>query len=58
MPAPATTKQTRLLDPGQVLKVLATDRGALVDIPTHGRGHWQRAAHHRRGGRRDRGLDS
>jgi len=33
MPVPATTKQMRLLEPGQVLKVLATDRGALADIP-------------------------
>jgi TusA-related sulfurtransferase len=33
MPILATTKQMRLLEPGQVLKVLATDRGALADIP-------------------------
>jgi tRNA 2-thiouridine synthesizing protein A len=33
MPVLATTKQMRLLEPGQVLKVLATDRGALADIP-------------------------
>jgi tRNA 2-thiouridine synthesizing protein A len=29
----ATTKEMRLAEPGQVLKVLATDRGALADIP-------------------------
>jgi tRNA 2-thiouridine synthesizing protein A len=33
MPILAATKAIRLLQPGQVLKVLATDRGALSDIP-------------------------
>ncbi len=33
IPVLATTKQMKLLEPGQVLKVLATDRGALADIP-------------------------
>lgn len=33
MPVLATAKAMRLLEPGQVLKVLATDRGALSDIP-------------------------
>ena len=33
MPVLATTKEMRLADPGQVVKVLATDRGALADIP-------------------------
>jgi tRNA 2-thiouridine synthesizing protein A len=33
MPILAATKQMRLLEPGQVLKVLATDRGALADFP-------------------------
>ena len=33
MPVLATTKQMRLLEPGQVLKVLATDRGAIADFP-------------------------
>jgi tRNA 2-thiouridine synthesizing protein A len=33
MPVLAATKAMRMLDPGQVLKVLATDRGALSDIP-------------------------
>jgi TusA-related sulfurtransferase len=33
MPILAATKQMRQLDPGQVLKVLATDRGAMADIP-------------------------
>lgn len=33
MPVMAATKAMRLLAPGQVLKVLATDRGALKDIP-------------------------
>lgn len=33
MPVLATTKAMRRLAPGQVLKVLATDRGALSDIP-------------------------
>lgn len=33
MPVLATTKAMRLLQPGQVLKVLATDKGATSDIP-------------------------
>ena len=33
MPVLATTKAMRRLEPNQVLKVLATDRGALSDIP-------------------------
>lgn len=33
MPVLAATKAMRLLEPGQVLKVLATDRGALSDMP-------------------------
>lgn len=33
MPVLATTKAMRRLDPNQVLKVLATDKGALSDIP-------------------------
>lgn len=33
MPVMAATKAMRLLAPGQVLKVLATDRGSLKDIP-------------------------
>lgn len=33
MPVLATAKAMKLLDPGQVLKVLATDRGSLSDIP-------------------------
>lgn len=33
MPVLAATKAMRRLAPGQVLKVLATDRGALSDIP-------------------------
>ncbi len=33
MPVLAATKAMRLLDPGQILKVLATDRGSLSDIP-------------------------
>jgi tRNA 2-thiouridine synthesizing protein A len=33
MPVLAATKAMRLLQPGQVLKVLATDRGALSDMP-------------------------
>jgi tRNA 2-thiouridine synthesizing protein A len=33
MPVLAATKAIRLLEPGQVLKVLATDKGALSDIP-------------------------
>ena len=33
MPVLAATKAMRLLQPGQVLKVLATDKGALSDIP-------------------------
>jgi TusA-related sulfurtransferase len=41
MPVLATTKAMRRLAPGQVLKVLATDRGALSDM---GRGHRQRTA--------------
>ena len=33
MPILAATKAMRLLEPGQVLKILATDRGSLSDIP-------------------------
>lgn len=33
MPVLAATKAMRNLSPGQVLKVLATDRGSLADIP-------------------------
>jgi tRNA 2-thiouridine synthesizing protein A len=33
MPVMAATKAMRRLGPGQVLKVLATDRGSLGDIP-------------------------
>lgn len=33
MPVLAATRAMRLLEPGQILKVLATDRGALSDIP-------------------------
>jgi tRNA 2-thiouridine synthesizing protein A len=33
MPVLATTKEMWLAEPGQVVKVLATDRGALADIP-------------------------
>ncbi len=33
MPVMAATKAMRLLSPGQVLKVMATDRGSLKDIP-------------------------
>ncbi|HEU5160810.1 MAG TPA: sulfurtransferase TusA family protein [Streptosporangiaceae bacterium] len=33
MPVMAATKAMRRLEPGQVLKVLATDRGSLGDIP-------------------------
>lgn len=33
MPVLATAKAMRRLAPGQALKVLATDRGALSDIP-------------------------
>ena len=33
MPVMAATKAMRRLAPGQVLKVLATDRGSLADIP-------------------------
>ena len=33
MPILAATKAMKLLEPGQVLKVLATDKGSLSDIP-------------------------
>jgi tRNA 2-thiouridine synthesizing protein A len=33
MPVMAATRAMRRLTPGQVLKVLATDRGSLADIP-------------------------
>lgn len=33
MPVMAATKAMRKLDPGEVLKVLATDKGSLGDIP-------------------------
>ena len=33
MPVMAATRAMRRLSPGQVLKVMATDRGSLADIP-------------------------
>ena len=33
MPVMAATKAMHHLDPGQVLKIMATDRGSLADIP-------------------------
>ena len=33
MPVMAATKAARRMEPGQLLKVLATDKGALSDIP-------------------------
>ncbi len=33
MPVMAATKAMRRLTPGQVLKVMATDRGSVADIP-------------------------
>ncbi|HEX6197637.1 MAG TPA: sulfurtransferase TusA family protein [Jiangellaceae bacterium] len=33
MPVLAATKAMKLLDPGQVIKVLATDKGSLSDMP-------------------------
>ncbi len=33
MPVMAATRAIRRMEPGQVLKVMATDRGALSDIP-------------------------
>ena len=33
MPVMAATKAARRMEPGQILKVMATDRGALSDIP-------------------------
>lgn len=33
MPVLAATKAMKLLDPGQVLKVIATDKGSLSDMP-------------------------
>jgi tRNA 2-thiouridine synthesizing protein A len=33
MPVLAATKAMRFLEPGQVLEILATDKGALSDIP-------------------------
>lgn len=33
MPVMAATKAIRRMDPGQLLKVIATDRGSLSDIP-------------------------
>jgi tRNA 2-thiouridine synthesizing protein A len=33
MPVLAATKAMRYLEPGQVLKILATDKGSLSDIP-------------------------
>jgi TusA-related sulfurtransferase len=33
MPVMAATKAMRRLQPGQILKVLATDRGSLSDMP-------------------------
>ena len=33
MPVMAATKAARRMEPGQVLKVMATDKGALSDIP-------------------------
>ncbi len=33
MPVVKTAKEIKTLEPGQVLKVLATDRGAIADMP-------------------------
>lgn len=33
MPVVKTAKQMKTMEPGQVLKVLATDRGAIADFP-------------------------
>jgi TusA-related sulfurtransferase len=33
MPVMAATKAARRMEPGQILKVMATDKGALSDIP-------------------------
>ncbi|MBD3782343.1 MAG: sulfurtransferase TusA family protein [Micrococcales bacterium] len=33
MPVMAATKAARRLEPGQILKIMATDKGALSDIP-------------------------
>jgi tRNA 2-thiouridine synthesizing protein A len=41
MPVMAATKAARRMEPGQLLKVLATDKGALSDIPA-----WAEASGH------------
>jgi TusA-related sulfurtransferase len=33
MPVVKAAKEMKLLDPGQVLKIMATDRGSVADIP-------------------------
>lgn len=33
MPIVKASKEIRLLEPGQVLRILATDRGAIADFP-------------------------
>ena len=41
MPVMAATKAARRLEPGQLMKVMATDKGALSDIPA-----WAEANNH------------
>ncbi len=41
MPVMAATKAARRMEPGQLLKVMATDKGALSDIPA-----WAEASGH------------
>ncbi len=41
MPVMAATKAARRMEPGQMMKVMATDKGALSDIPA-----WAEANNH------------
>ena len=56
MPIVKTAKAMKELEPGDVLKVMATDRGSIADVPAWADDHRQRAARLARGGRRSRLL--
>jgi tRNA 2-thiouridine synthesizing protein A len=52
MPVMAATKAARRMEPGQMMKVMATDKGALSDIPA-----WAEANNHEVTATIDEGSD-
>ena len=56
MPIVKTAKAMKELEPGQVLKLMATDRGSIADVPAWAETHRQRVARVARGGRHVRLL--